>query len=147
LFVVAGTGRTWYDEGEGGQALSRKNACPREYMAPAAHRQDGRSNTAIKTQGRTPMKRLRFNHAVMMILTALSAVFFVLQYLIFRDIEEETFLLFQDLMFLPIEILLVTFILDRILRSREKQEKLQQIHIVISPLTAGRTWSPPPCRR
>ncbi len=78
------------------------------------------------------MKRLRFNQIVMIALLALSVIFFVLQYAIFHNLEEEAFLVFQDLTFLPIEILLVTFILDRILRSREKQERLQQVRIVIS---------------
>jgi hypothetical protein len=78
------------------------------------------------------MKRLKFNQIVMIALAALSVVFFVLQLLIFHNFEEEAFLLFQDFTFLPIEILLVTFILDRILRSREKQERMEQVRIVIS---------------
>ena len=78
------------------------------------------------------MKRLRFNQAIVIILIAFSFFFFVLQYLIFHNLKEEMFLLFQDLTFLPIEILLVTFILDRVLRGREKQERLQQVRIVIS---------------
>ena len=78
------------------------------------------------------MKRMPFKYAVIIILIALSVIFFVLQLLIFHNGEESGFLIFQDLMFLPLHILLVTFILDRILRNREKQERLQQIHIVIS---------------
>jgi hypothetical protein len=78
------------------------------------------------------MKRLQFHRAVMILLLALSIIFFFLEYLIFHNLKEETFLIFQDLTFLPVEILLVTFILDRILRSREKQERLEQVRIVIS---------------
>lgn len=78
------------------------------------------------------MRRLRFTQVIIIVLIVLSAVFFTLQYLIFHNLEEETFLIFQDLTFLPLEILMVTFLLDRILRNREKQERLQQIHIVIS---------------
>lgn len=78
------------------------------------------------------MKRLRFNQAIVIILIAFSFFFFILQYLLFHNLKEEMFLLFQDLTFLPIEILLVTFILDRVLRGREKQERLQQVRIVIS---------------
>jgi hypothetical protein len=78
------------------------------------------------------MKRLRFNQAIIIILITLSAIFFVLQLLVFNNAEESGFLFFQDLMFLPLHILLVTFILDRVLRGREKRERLQQIHIVIS---------------
>lgn len=78
------------------------------------------------------MKRLRFNQAIMIALIALAVIFFVMQLLIFHNIEESGFLFFQDMMFLPLHILLVTFLLDRILRNREKQDKLQQVHIVIS---------------
>lgn len=77
------------------------------------------------------MKRLRFNHVIIIMLLVLSVVFFILQQLLFHDMHESGFLFFQDLMFLPLHILLVTFILDRILQSREKREKLEQINIVI----------------
>jgi len=78
------------------------------------------------------MKRLKFNQIIMIGLLALSVIFFILQFEIFHNVEESGFLFFQDLMFLPLHILLVTFILDRILHSREKQERLQQVRIVIS---------------
>ncbi|MEL7603647.1 MAG: hypothetical protein AAGU77_10885 [Bacillota bacterium] len=78
------------------------------------------------------MKRLKFNQIIVIVLLALSVIFFFVQYLIFHNLEEEAFLVFQDLTFLPVEILLVTFILDRILHSREKQERMQQVRIVMS---------------
>ena len=78
------------------------------------------------------MKRLKFNQVIMIALLALSVIFFILQFEIFHNVEESGFLFFQDLMFLPLHILLVTFIMDRILNSREKQERLQQVRIVIS---------------
>jgi hypothetical protein len=46
--------------------------------------------------------------------------------------REFGFLFFQDMIFMPIEILLVTFILDKILRDREKKERLDHQNIVIS---------------
>ena len=78
------------------------------------------------------MKRIRFDHAVIIILVLLSAVFFVLQQLLFHNIEESEFLIFQDLIFLPLEVVIITFFLDRILSAREKRERLEQINIVIS---------------
>lgn len=78
------------------------------------------------------MKRLHFNQIIMFILIFLFFGFFALQQIIFHDIKEAAFLFFQDMMFLPLEILLVTFILDKILRSREKQEKLDHMNIVVS---------------
>ncbi len=77
------------------------------------------------------MKRIRFNHIIIIILVILSAVFFILQQLLFHDVEESGFLFFQDMMFLPLHILLVTFLLDRVLSAREKHERLEQVNIVI----------------
>ena len=77
------------------------------------------------------MKRLRFNHVIIIILVTLSVAVLILQQLIFHDMHESGFLFFQDLMFLPIHILLVTFVLDRILYAREKRERLEQMNIVI----------------
>jgi hypothetical protein len=68
----------------------------------------------------------------MFVLIALSAVFFILQQLLFHDVEESGFLFFQDMIFLPLHILLVTFLLDRVLSTREKRERLEKVNIVIS---------------
>ncbi len=78
------------------------------------------------------MKRLHFNQVIMFVLIILFFMFFALQQIIFHDIKESAFLFFQDMMFLPLEILLVTFILDKILQSRDKQEKIDHMNIVIS---------------
>lgn len=78
------------------------------------------------------MKRIRFDHAVIVLLVLLSTAFFILQQLFFHNIEESGFLFFQDMMFLPLHVVLITFFLDRILRSREKRERLEQVNIVIS---------------
>lgn len=78
------------------------------------------------------MKRIKYQHAVIIVLVALSAVFFVLQQVLFHDIHESGFLFFQDMIFLPLHIVLVTFILERVLNAREKRERLEQVGILIS---------------
>ena len=78
------------------------------------------------------MKKLSFNHLIIIILLFISMLFFLFQQFIFHDLHESGFLFFQDLIFMPIEILLVTFILDKILREREKKERLEHQNIVIS---------------
>lgn len=78
------------------------------------------------------MKRLRFNQIIMIVLIASSIIFFTLQQTLFHDSEESLFLFFQDLIFLPLEILLVTFILDKILEGRQKREKMEHMNMVIS---------------
>ncbi len=78
------------------------------------------------------MKRIRFDHAIIIVLVLLSVVFFILQQLLFHNIVESEFLIFQDLIFLPLEVVIITFFLDRILSAREKRERLEQINIVIA---------------
>ncbi len=78
------------------------------------------------------MKKFTFNHLIIIILLFISLFFFTLQQLIFHNLHESGFLIFQDLIFMPIEILLVTFILDKILRDRERKERLEHQNIVIN---------------
>ncbi len=78
------------------------------------------------------MKRIRFNHVVIILLIFSSAVFFILQQILFHNTVESEFLIFQDLIFLPLDVVLITFVLDRILSTREKRDRLEQVNIVIS---------------
>jgi hypothetical protein len=52
-------------------------------------------------------------------------------YLVFRDIHHIFIYMVGDLAFLPLEVLLVGIIIERILSRREKQEKLQKLNMVI----------------
>jgi len=64
-------------------------------------------------------------------LLALSTVFYMLQIHIFHNEEETFFLMLQDLSFVPINVLLVTLIIDRLLKRREKQNLLNKMNMVI----------------
>lgn len=78
------------------------------------------------------MKHPRSNTTIAFFMILLSIFFFAVQLILFHDSKETGFLFFQDLAFLPINVLLVTWVLDRILKNREKQERLQQTYIIIS---------------
>ena len=77
------------------------------------------------------MKHIRFDRIIIVILIVLAVVFFLLQTFLFHDLHESGFLFFQDMMFLPVHILLVTFLLDRIINEREKRNRKDQLNIVI----------------
>jgi hypothetical protein len=62
----------------------------------------------------------------------LSATIFILQFFLFGDIRDTFFYLFEDLAFLPIQILIVTFVIERIIDQRDKKEKLSKIHVLIN---------------
>ena len=73
-----------------------------------------------------------FNKIVLaVILICVSILIYWIQGTIFKNPEEELFLLFQDLAFLPLSVLLVSLILERIIRERDKQEKLEELNIVV----------------
>jgi len=64
-------------------------------------------------------------------LILLSLVLFTAHYLIFHD-EHHLFIFFAgDLAFIPIEVLIVTLIIDQMLESREKQRKMEKLNMVI----------------
>jgi hypothetical protein len=64
-------------------------------------------------------------------LLALSLILFAIHYLIFHD-EHHIFIFFMgDLAFIPIEILVVTLIIDRLLESREKKMRMEKLNMVI----------------
>ena len=77
------------------------------------------------------MKRLRGQILLGVALIALSAVLFVLQIRIFHDERDTFFYLFQDLAFVPIQVLLVTVIVDQVLRIRAKIAMLNKLNMVI----------------
>jgi hypothetical protein len=64
-------------------------------------------------------------------LLLLSLLMYLIHYSIFQNAHEESFLFFNDLAFLPLEVFLVTLILHRLLSEREKQERLEKLNMVI----------------
>jgi hypothetical protein len=77
------------------------------------------------------MKRLRGQILLSAVLIAFSAVLYVLQIRIFHSQRDTLFYLFQDLAFVPIQVLLVTVIVDQVLRIREKIAMLNKLNMVI----------------
>jgi len=64
-------------------------------------------------------------------LILLSLALFTAHYLIFHD-EHHLFIFFTgDLAFIPIEVLIVTLIIDQMLESREKKRRMEKLNMVI----------------
>ena len=61
----------------------------------------------------------------------LSVLFYFIQYQIFGDLYHTFYYFFQDIGFLPIEVLLVSFIIHRLLSQREKKARLEKLNMVI----------------
>jgi hypothetical protein len=65
------------------------------------------------------------------ILIALSALFYLIHYAIFRDAKHILLYLIGDTAFVFIEVLLVTVIINEVLNRREKQALLEKMNMVI----------------
>lgn len=75
----------------------------------------------------------RFNWQIILgiFLIVVSIIFYTIHYLIFRDAHHVFIFLLGDIAFVPIEVLLVTLILHRLLTSREKRAFLNKLNMVI----------------
>lgn len=77
------------------------------------------------------MKKQRWYLEVGLALIAASAVIYLIDYAIFRDAHHLWIYLVTDLAFLPIEVLVVTVIVDRLLSQRDRRQALEKLNMVI----------------
>lgn len=77
------------------------------------------------------MKHLKWQILFGISLITLSASIYFVQIEIYRRPEDTSFYFFQDLAFVPISVLMVTLIIDQVLRIREKRSLLKKMNMVI----------------
>jgi hypothetical protein len=77
------------------------------------------------------MKRHGFLIVAAVALIVLSVALYLIHYAIFRDAHHIFIYMVGDLAFLPLEILLVALIVDRVLEWREKQAMLNKMNMVV----------------
>lgn len=77
------------------------------------------------------MKRINWQLWVAAALVAVSVFAYAVHYAIFRDTHHIFIYMVGDLAFLPVEVLLVTIVIHRLLSQREKRALLQKMNMVI----------------
>jgi len=77
------------------------------------------------------LRRFSFVIYLALVFLALSAITYFIHYLIFYDVHHIFIYMVGDLAFLPLEVLLVVVIIERVLARREKQAKLQKLNMVV----------------
>lgn len=82
------------------------------------------------------MARLSWKFYIGLILIGTSVLLFFLHFLIFRDIKTLSFYLALDIVFVPIQVLLVTIIIERLLGEREKQALMKKLNMVIGAFSS-----------
>lgn len=77
--------------------------------------------------------RRRFSFVIYLAIAfvALSGLLYFAHYLIFRDVHHILIYLLGDLAFLPLQVLLVVIIIERLLARREMQAKLEKLNMVV----------------
>lgn len=77
------------------------------------------------------MKRLGWKSNLTIVLILISAFFYALNYIIYRD----TFFMFRlltlQLGYLPISVILITLILNQLIAKRQRQERLSKLNMII----------------
>jgi hypothetical protein len=77
------------------------------------------------------MKKINWRLMICALLIVLSAVCYALQIRIFKTPRDTFFYMLQDIAFVPIQVLIVTLIIDELLTMREKRILLQKMNMVI----------------
>ena len=77
------------------------------------------------------MKRSNWQILFGLSLVLLSVIFYFAHYVIFHDSHHILIYLVGDIAFVPIEVLMVTLIIDRVLSTREKRSMLEKMNMVI----------------
>jgi len=77
------------------------------------------------------MNRLRWQLILGLSLIVLSAFIYFVHYLVFGDPHHIIIYLVGDIAFVPVEVLMVTLVIHRLLSAREKRSMLQKMNMVI----------------
>ncbi len=64
-------------------------------------------------------------------LVTLSLALYIVLYLLFHDTQNVMFSFIGNLAFIPIQVLVITLIIDQMLESREKQQRMEKLNMVI----------------
>jgi hypothetical protein len=72
------------------------------------------------------------NIILFFILLSSSVIIYFVQNMIFDNPNQMLFILLGDLAFLPIEVALVTFVIERLLKSADQQKNAKKINVIIS---------------
>lgn len=78
------------------------------------------------------MKRRLSTKTLIIGLLALSGIFYLLHYLIFRDAHHIAIFAMHDIAFLPIEVILVSLVFDRVLDETHRDEQRGKVNMIES---------------
>jgi hypothetical protein len=77
------------------------------------------------------MKRLNWYILLALSLVLLSSVIYGVQFMVFRKPGDTLFYMMQDIAFVPIQVLIVSLIIERLLNEREKTALLKKMNMLV----------------
>lgn len=77
------------------------------------------------------MKKIRWQIIFAVVLTVVSALLFTAHFFMFHDAYNIFFYLFHGVAFIPIQVIIVGLILDRIIEKKENEKLLKKLNMVI----------------
>jgi len=77
------------------------------------------------------MKRLSWKLKIAFVLLGSTVVLGIIHLLLFRDAHDLFFYILLDIVFVPVQVLLVTIILEEFLSQREKESMMKKLNMVI----------------
>ena len=86
----------------------------------------------VNIGGVSDIKNFRANLRIGLLLIISSIALYCIQIYTFNSPRDTFYYLLQDLAFVPLQVIIVTLVLDKLLSAREKQEKLLKLNTVIS---------------
>lgn len=78
------------------------------------------------------VKNLRNNILISVVMIVIAISIYIAQIVLFNTPDQTLFYLLQDLAFLPISVILISYILEKYLKNKEKEEKFKKLQIVVS---------------
>jgi hypothetical protein len=85
----------------------------------------------VNMVGRRNIESLKWYVVLSCLLIGISVVSYFIQIIIFHRTEDTFFYMLQDVAFVPIQVLLVTFIIARLLNEREKRALFKKLNMLI----------------
>ena len=77
------------------------------------------------------MKNLKHNLLVPSILICLSIIMFLVHYVIFGQLENTIYYSFMSLSFIPINILAVTLVFEKLVERRARLERVSKLNMLV----------------
>ena len=77
------------------------------------------------------MKKGKWHKGLILSFVVASIIVYIINYLIFHNVHDIFFYTLLDIAFLPIQVLLVTLVIHRLLEESERQARLKKLNMVI----------------